>query len=143
MLFGGETSREIALAAQDKSIRETHDKRNELEAYIYGMRNNLVDSLAAYATEADKAALMDKLNQVEDWLYNGEGFDTTKDVYQLNLDSMRSLGDPITRREYEHTRRNDAVTLLNADIEKYRKLSHSTVCCVRSGDSFACCGRVL
>ena len=61
-------AKEIALAAQDKSIRETHDKRNELEAYIYGMRNNLVDSLAAYATEADKAALMDKLNQVEDWL---------------------------------------------------------------------------
>ena len=50
----GYIAREAAIAAQDAFLRETRDKRNELEAYIYDMRNKLQEGLAPYATEADK-----------------------------------------------------------------------------------------
>jgi hypothetical protein len=120
-------AQELAITKQDTAIRETHDKRNELEAYIYGMRNNLTDSLAAYATETDKAALAAKLGEVEDWLYNGEGFDTTKDVYQMRLDSLKALGEPIVRREWEHTHRGDQVANINRDIEAFKKIANSSV----------------
>jgi hypothetical protein len=120
-------AKEVAITAQDTSIRETHDKRNELEAYIYSMRNNLSDSLAQYASEADKAALVAQLGEVEDWLYNGDGFDTTKDVYQLKLDGLRTHGEPISRRCFEHTRRHEAIAVVNNDVERFRKIAFSTV----------------
>ena len=44
---------------------ETNDAKNALEAYIYGLRNRLADSLAAYVREEAKAALLEKLEALE------------------------------------------------------------------------------
>ena len=44
---------------------ETNDAKNALEAYIYGLRNRLADSLAPYVREEAKAALLEKLEALE------------------------------------------------------------------------------
>jgi len=118
-------AREAAIADQDRVLRETRDKRNELEGYIYDMRNKLSDSLSAYATEVDKANLLEKLNAAESWLY-GDGFDEAKSVYQMHLDQLRSLGDPVSRREYEFTNRPEAVKVLGQRVEYFKKIALST-----------------
>lgn len=50
---------------QDRLQRETNDKKNDLESYIYSLRNKLSDVLADYAPESMKATLLQKLNDME------------------------------------------------------------------------------
>lgn len=120
-------SREAAIADQDRFLRETRDKRNELEAYIYDMRNKLGDSLASYATDADRTMLMDRLNGAESWLY-GEGFDEKKEVYQMHLDQLKAFGDPIAARAHEASYRQEAAKTVRQHIEMFMKVVVSTVC---------------
>ena len=68
------------MAFEDKLITETADKRNELEAYIYAMRDKLDGALKPYGTDAERAQLSSKMGEAEDWLY-GDGFDSTKQAY--------------------------------------------------------------
>lgn len=50
---------------QDRLQRETNDKKNDLESYIYSLRNKLSDVLADYAPESMKASLLQTLNDME------------------------------------------------------------------------------
>ena len=43
------------MAFEDRLITETADKRNELEAYIYSMRDKLDGIYKPYGTEAEKS----------------------------------------------------------------------------------------
>jgi len=47
-------SDECQMGNQDRIVRETYDKRNELESYIYEMRQKLSDQLAIYCQESLK-----------------------------------------------------------------------------------------
>ena len=44
---------------------ETNDAKNALEAYIYGLRNQLHDRLAPYVQEDAKSALLARLDDLE------------------------------------------------------------------------------
>ena len=46
---------EASMAFEDRLITETADKRNELEAYIYSMRDKLDGIYKPYGTEAEKS----------------------------------------------------------------------------------------
>lgn len=50
---------------QDRLQRETNDKKNDLESYIYSLRNKLSDVLADFAPESIKGTLMQQLNDME------------------------------------------------------------------------------
>ncbi len=50
---------------QDRLQRETNDKKNDLESYIYSLRNKLSDVLAEYAPESIKGPLLQTLNDME------------------------------------------------------------------------------
>jgi heat shock protein 4 len=93
---------EYAMFSQDKLIRETLEKKNEFESYIYEMRNKLGDKFAPYATSQVKTSLLQDLEKGENWLYS-EGMETTKDVYTQRLDELKKVGEPISNRfkEYE------------------------------------------
>lgn len=53
------------LAAQDRMQRDTNDKKNDLESYIYSLRGKLADVLAAYAPDSVKEALSSRLTEME------------------------------------------------------------------------------
>jgi heat shock protein 4 len=93
---------EYTMFSQDKLIRETLEKKNEFESYIYEMRNKLGEKFAAYATSQVKSALLQDLEKGENWLYS-EGMETTKDVYAQRLEELKKVGEPISNRfkEYE------------------------------------------
>jgi len=57
-------------ADQDKEIKDKIDARNQLENYVYQMKNTISDSdkLADKLEEDDKATIMDALEEHGDWL---------------------------------------------------------------------------
>ncbi|KAF0693931.1 Aste57867_15151 [Aphanomyces stellatus] len=116
---------ELAMAQQDRVIEETSNKRNELETFVYDMRNHLSDKFADFVSSADKESFETKLNDMEDWLYSDEGFDSTKSVYQTKLDELRSFSKPIEVRHLDHQERPVAQGELKAVIEEYKKLANS------------------
>ncbi len=45
--------------------RDTNDKKNDLEAYIYSLRGKLSDVLSSYVPEAAKEAISSRLTAME------------------------------------------------------------------------------
>lgn len=113
-------SKELEMQAQDKVIVETAEARNDVEGYIYGMRDKLIDNLRPYCTDSEKEAAEKALTETEDWLYYGDGYDAEKTVYLEKLMDLRKHGNPIERREMESKTRENAVAELKKSIEFYK-----------------------
>ncbi|KAF3491938.1 uncharacterized protein GIQ15_01455 [Arthroderma uncinatum] len=89
--------RENAMFMEDKLVADTEDKKNELESFIYELRDKIDSIYADHASEEEKEKLKAKLTTTEDWLYE-DGEDTTKAVYMAKMDDIRFLAGPIVQR---------------------------------------------
>ncbi|MCJ1368325.1 adenyl-nucleotide exchange factor sse1 [Acarospora aff. strigata] len=89
--------KESLMFMEDKLVLDTEDKKNELESYIYELRGKIDDQLSEYASDEEKFKLKEKLEQVEDWLYD-EGEDATKAVYISKMDEIRFIAGPVVQR---------------------------------------------
>ena len=107
---------EASMANEDRLITETADKRNELESYIYSMRDKLVGEYKKFASDDESASLNSALLETEDWLY-GDGFDSVKSEYKKKLDDLKVVGDKIEFRCAESETRAGAVDGLKKQIE--------------------------
>merc|ERR1712176_1674899 len=116
------TEIENAMRNTDRIVQETSDMRNELESYIYDMRDKITmeSSLGAYASQAEKDEFIKKNEETESWLYE-DGFDAKKDVLSKKLIELKSLGGPIEKRSAEAAARPLAVASLQKNVEKYKK----------------------
>jgi len=56
---------EASMIMEDKLVADTEEKKNELETYIYEMRNKIDDQYAEFASEAEKEKLKAKLEAAE------------------------------------------------------------------------------
>jgi heat shock protein 4 len=115
---------EANMASQDRLSLETAEKKNAIETYIYDMRSKLDDSLAPFTNEEDSQKFRKMLDDAENWLYD-EGFDQTKSVYVQKLDSLKVLGDPMTKRKYEAEHRIETANALRSAIEQFRATATS------------------
>ena len=118
---------EVDMSNADRVVKETADARNELESYIYDMRDKIISEsqLASYCTEAEKTAFSTKLESYENWLYE-DGFDANKSAFVKKLEELKVLGNPIENREYEARTRPNAMTMLQKTIEKYTSWLNSS-----------------
>jgi len=116
---------EAQLQQADRIIIETGEKRNELESFIYAMRDEIIGELRPFVSDADKGAFEDALNGAEEWLYNGDGYDTTKSKYVEKLGELQKLSQPITERKFESTARPAAVDELRKEVEDYKKWANT------------------
>ncbi|KAK2750379.1 adenyl-nucleotide exchange factor sse1 [Myotisia sp. PD_48] len=91
---------ENALFMEDKLVADTEDKKNELESFIYEMRDKIDSIYAPFSSEEEKSKIRDKLTLTEDWLYE-DGEDTTKGVYIAKMDEIRFLAGPVVGRYLE------------------------------------------
>lgn len=107
---------EASMAFEDRLIQETADKRNELESYIYAMRDRLDGNLKEYATSSERDSLKSLMTVAEDWLYN-EGFESTKSEYARKIDELRLVGDKIELRFNEVTARPPAIDALKKQMD--------------------------
>lgn len=111
---------ESSMIMEDKLVADTEDKKNELETYIYDMRNKIDDTYADFASDDEKTKLKAKLESTEDWLYD-EGEDATKAVYQAKYDEIRALAGPIAQRYFDKIEEERAAAQAIADAEAAKK----------------------
>ncbi|KAI8529532.1 hypothetical protein RHMOL_Rhmol12G0232100 [Rhododendron molle] len=88
---------EFEMAFQDRIMKETQDKKNAVEAYVYDMRNKLHGIYQEFVTDPERKGLTAKLQEVENWLYE-DGENKTKGVYVAKLEELKKQGDPIEER---------------------------------------------
>ncbi|KAK8042529.1 heat shock protein 88 [Apiospora phragmitis] len=81
-------------------VADTEERKNELEAYIYEMRNKLDEQYAELANDDEKDKIRAKLTETEDWLYE-DGEDATKAVYVAKIDEIRAMAGPIAQRHFD------------------------------------------
>jgi len=115
---------EAQMMAADRLAAETADRKNHVESYVYEMRGKISDSLASFATDAEREKLSKLLEDTESWLY-GEGEDVSKSEYVKRLDEMKALGEPISRRKYEDENRYEAVSGLRAALDQWNMVATS------------------
>ncbi|KAK9830242.1 hypothetical protein WJX72_010520 [[Myrmecia] bisecta] len=116
---------ENEMAMTGKLREETNARKNELEAYIYALRNKLHGPYADYVQEEDKAGILDRLEKMEDWLYE-DGEDETKSVYTAKLDELKKVGEPIAQRAAEVDTRAPAASALLATAHNYMNAASSS-----------------
>jgi heat shock protein 4 len=97
---------EAAMANEDRIIIETSDRRNELESYVYAMRDKLDGNLKDFVTNSEKMQFKESIQNAENWLYE-DGFDSTKSQYIKKLDELKVHGNPIERRKWENDHRGE------------------------------------
>jgi len=88
---------ERRMAGEDRIAKETTDKRNEVESYVYESRSKLDGQFKEYTTPEQLQKIHSFLTETESWVY-GDGADTIKSVYIERLDKMKELVEPITKR---------------------------------------------
>mmetsp|Transcript_8840 Transcript_8840/g.24480 ORF Transcript_8840/g.24480 Transcript_8840/m.24480 type:complete len:803 (+) Transcript_8840:68-2476(+) len=112
---------ETSMANTDRVVKETADMRNELESYIYDMRDKIISEshLGPYGTADEKDAYTKLNEQTENWLYE-DGFDATKKVYAEKLAALKKLGSPLEKRQAEATGRSAAQASLQATLDTFQ-----------------------
>ncbi|CZT43851.1 probable heat shock protein Hsp88 [Rhynchosporium secalis] len=117
---------ESSMIMEDKLVADTEDKKNELETYIYDMRNKIDDTYADFANEDEKTKLKAKLESSEDWLYD-EGEDATKAIYQAKYDEIRTIAGPIAQRYFDKVEeeRQAAQAIADAEAAKKREMAEA------------------
>jgi len=117
---------DVRMANADRIINETADMRNELESYIYSMRDRIISELSTYCKEEEKNNFSTMLENSENWLYE-EGFDATKSVYAEKLKGLQAIGNPIEVRMTEANGRPAAMSSLQNTIERYKQWVTNTL----------------
>lgn len=117
---------EVAMANADRVVKETADMRNELESYVYDMRDKIISEsqLKPFCTPAEVTSLSASLETCENWLYE-DGFDAVKSVYAEELSKLKKIGDPIEYRMRESGSRPNAFEVLKRTLEKYKNWLNS------------------
>ncbi|XP_038155065.1 heat shock 70 kDa protein 4b [Cyprinodon tularosa] len=105
---------------QDKLEKERNDAKNNVEEYVYDMRDKLHGMLEKFVSESDRDALSLKLEDTENWLYE-DGEDQPKQVYIDKLAELKKLGQPIMDRFMEAEERPKAFEELGKQIQQYMK----------------------
>ncbi|XP_020564345.1 heat shock 70 kDa protein 4-like [Oryzias latipes] len=106
---------------QDKLEKERNDAKNNVEEYVYEMRDKLHGVLEKFVNEAERDAFSLKLEDTENWLYE-EGEDQQKQVYIDKLAELKKIGQPIYSRYMEAEERPKAFEELGRRIQMYMKI---------------------
>jgi len=108
------------MQADMAEIIETDARRNDLESYIFTMRDKTSESgeLGEFVSAADREKFSADLTKMEDWLYDAE--DATKVMYVDKLTELRKQGDPIKWRHQESQIRGEWIDALSGTIANYK-----------------------
>ncbi len=116
---------EASMANEDRIIVETADRRNDLEGYIYSMRDRLDADLKPYATADEADTLKSEIMNSEEWLY-GDGFEATKKEYVAKLAALKTISDKMEFRQNEHGNRDAMVSAMRRLCDSCKSFADST-----------------
>ncbi|BAF09812.1 heat shock 70 kDa protein 17 [Oryza sativa Japonica Group] len=124
-LYSEAKTRLEALDKKDAERRRTAELKNNLESYIYSMKEKLEENteILTVSTEQERESFAEKLNEVQDWLYM-DGEDAQANEFKERLDQLKAIGDPILFRLSELKARPTAcenARLYLAELQKIVK----------------------
>merc|ERR1719174_280735 len=116
------TDAETKIRAEMKEIEDTENARNDLETYIYNMRDKCSETgqYGPYILAADRDAFQSDLVKAEDWLY--DNFDATKVQYIEKMSELQAKGEPAANRFKGEEEREDYSADFKKTIAHYRQL---------------------
>ncbi|KAK4156232.1 heat shock protein 70 family [Chaetomidium leptoderma] len=118
------SEKEASMVMEDKLVADTEEKKNELETYIYDLRNKLDDQYSQFASDEEKEKIREKLTTSEDWLYD-EGDDATKAVYIAKMEELRALAGPVVQRHFEKVEADRQAVLARVEAERAKKAAEA------------------
>lgn len=113
---------ESKMAAEDKLVADTEDRKNALEEYIYDIRDKVEGPLAEFASEEEKEKLFNMAMETEDWLY-GDGEDASKGQYVAKYDELAALGNLIKGRKTSKEEEQRQAARAKQEAEQQRKMA--------------------
>jgi hypoxia up-regulated 1 len=98
-LYSDAKKRLEVLNKKDAERRKTAELKNNLESYIYSMKEKLEENtdMLTVSTEQERESFNEKLSEVQDWLYM-DGEEAQANEFQERLDQLKAMGDPILFR---------------------------------------------
>lgn len=115
-------NREAGLAQEERIARERDERRNDLETYVYDIRDKIESyDFESYMLPDAREKYVARLEDEENWLYTDEGNDSTKKVYVDKLADLRVVGDRVL--QLKHQRENIPEALENFKVAKTKDLS--------------------
>lgn len=101
-----------AFAASDKARAQREEALNQLEGYIYKIRDLLEgEAFISRSTEGERTELADKASKLSDWLYR-DGAGATREELRAKLKSLQDLVAPIQTRVDEAEKRPELISSL-------------------------------
>merc|ERR1712070_528701 len=84
---------ETAMQAEMREITETNERRNDLESYIFNMRDKIAEGndYGEFISSADREKFNSELTKAEDWLY--DTYEGTKTQFVEKLDELKQTGN--------------------------------------------------
>jgi len=104
----------------DRIVYETDEAKNDLETYVYALRDKIEDTHRDYIAEQDREQLSAQLTTMEDWIYE-EGDDANKTQFLERLKQLKDIGDPMEFRKWESDHRGQRASNLKKLIGKYQQ----------------------
>merc|ERR1711901_10810 len=89
---------------EDKKVREKIESRNQLENYVYSMKNQLGDSekgVADKISEDDKETIEKALEDANEWL--DENQEAEKEDFDEKLKEVQDICNPIISKVYQES----------------------------------------
>merc|ERR1712038_312154 len=86
-------------AEQDKAEKEKIEARNQLEAYLYNLKNSVSDQLQGMLDEDDKEQLNQSVEDALVWLEDNPAAE--KDEYDSKQKEVEGVANPILKKAYE------------------------------------------
>lgn len=86
-------------AEQDAAEKAKVQARNELEAYLYNLKNSINDTLEGKLSDDDKSTLSTSVEEALVWLEDHPAAD--KDEYDEKQKEVEQVANPILKRAYE------------------------------------------
>lgn len=116
---------ETAMQTEMKDIIETNERRNDLESYVFNMRDKIVEGneYGEFISSGDRDRFSTDLTKAEDWLY--DNYEGTKIQFIEKLDELKQIGDAVAWRFKEAGMRGDWITAVTGTIANYRSAAEN------------------
>ena len=108
---------------EDKNLKYVKDKRNELETFMYTIKENFTGSLQGFADEKEVENLLNIMKNTEDWIYNNAEDTYVKPKIEEHYNFVVIPGSKIYKRkenwENLETSLNQLKNAVNSNITNY------------------------
>lgn len=109
-------------AEEDKIAKEKIDSKNQLDNYLFSMKNTIEDpeKLANKLTDEEKSTIKSALEETENWLKSNG--DASKEEFDEQRKNLENVCNPIISKAYKDTPHSGAEAPQEEDYDATTEL---------------------